>query len=200
MTGLTSALNGEREGNLGVDLDKSKRLQERIKYYEDKRNAKREAQKKLNRHVPSGATIIDLEGKDRKRAKRHAEMYYESVQHKDNDVKRISTNTGISINEIQQIKNYLFIDEHDLEENGVRRFFPDFMIAQSWQRLESGKDIQPHDLTLLHHEIEERRLMVEEHLTQSEAHLRACEKFNYPKEAEEYYDLLKKYKENGRMD
>ena len=46
VTGLTSALNGEREGNLGVDLDKSKRLQERIKYYEDKRNAKREAQKK----------------------------------------------------------------------------------------------------------------------------------------------------------
>ena len=46
VTGLTSALNGEREGNLGVDLDKSKRLHERIKYYEDKRQAKLEAQKK----------------------------------------------------------------------------------------------------------------------------------------------------------
>ena len=53
VTGLTSALNSEREGNLGVDLDKSKRLQERrIKYYEDKRHAKREAQKKRIAETP----------------------------------------------------------------------------------------------------------------------------------------------------
>ena len=52
VTGLTSALNAEREGNLGVDLDKSKRLQERIKYYEDKRHAKREAKKKLIAETP----------------------------------------------------------------------------------------------------------------------------------------------------
>ena len=52
MTGLTSALNGEREGNLGVDLDKSKRLQERIKDYEDKRHAKREAKKKQIAETP----------------------------------------------------------------------------------------------------------------------------------------------------
>ena len=87
-----------------------------------------------------------------------------------------------------------------LEENGIRSFFPNFMIAQSWQRLESGRNIQPHDLTLLLHEIKERRLIVEEGLTQSEAHMKTCEKFNYPKEAEEYYDSLKKYKETGRMD
>lgn len=150
--------------------------------------------------VPAGATIVDLDGKDRVRAKRHAEMYYESVRHKTNDVNRISQNTGIPVEEIQRIKNYLFMDEHDLEENGKRRFYPDFSIAQSWQRLESGKDIQPHDLTLLRHEVEERRLMIEEGMTQSEAHTEACKKYNYPREAEAYYDSLKKHKETGDVD
>ena len=32
--GTISALNSEREGNLGVELDKFKRLQERIQDYE----------------------------------------------------------------------------------------------------------------------------------------------------------------------
>lgn len=150
--------------------------------------------------IPAGATIVDLDGKDRGRARRHAEMYYESVRHKTNDVSRISQNTGIPVEEIQRIKNYLFMDEHDLEDNGKRRFYPDFSIAQSWQRLESGKDILPHDLTLLRHEVEERRLMIEEGMTQSEAHTEACKKYNYPREAEAYYDSLKKHKETGDVD
>ena len=92
------------------------------------------------------------------------------------------------------------MDKHDLDDSGYRRFYPNFMIAQSWQRLESGKNIQPHDLTLLRHEIEERRLMIEEGMTQSEAHTEACKKYNYPREAEAYYDSLKKHKKNGNVD
>ncbi len=150
--------------------------------------------------LPAGATIVDLEGKDRIRANLHAKIYYEAVRHKTNDVNRISENTGIQVEEIKRIKDYLFIEEHELEDNGKRRFFPDFMIAQSWQRLESGKNIQPHDLTLLRHEIEERRLVIEEGMTQSEAHREACKKYNYPREAEDYYDSLKKNKKNGNVD
>lgn len=150
--------------------------------------------------LPAGATIVDPLGKDYNRAERHASMYYEEVRKKKTDVEKIAQNTGVSISEIQRIKHFLFLDKHDLGENGIRRFYPNFMIAQSWQRLESGKDIQPHDLTLLRHEVEERRLMVEDGLSQSEAHLKACEKYNYPKEAEAYYDSLKKHKKNGNVD
>ena len=159
------------------------------------------ASSKIPAHgMPAGATIVEPLGKDYERAEKHANMYYEEIRKKKNDVEKISENTGISVNEIRRIKRFLFLDEHDLEENGIRRFYPNFMIAQSWQRLESGKNIQPHDLTLLRHELEERRLMVDEGLSQSEAHWRACKKFDYPREAEAYYDSLKKHKEAGRMD
>ena len=86
------------------------------------------------------------------------------------------------------------MDEHDLGENGIRRFFPSFEMAQSWQRLIDGKHIQPHDLTLLHHEIFERQLMLEGK-SQEEAHIRASEVYNFAKECKEFYDKAKKHKE-----
>lgn len=49
-------------------------------------------------------------------------------------------------------------------------------------------------ITLLKHEIMERDLM-EKGMTQEEAHLETSVKYNYAKEAGEYYAKIKKYKE-----
>lgn len=113
---------------------------------------------------------------DSKRAEKHAEQYYESVRHMKTDTDKISRNTGISKDKIEKIKNHLFIKEHDLID-GKRRFDPSYDIAQSWQRLISGKQIEK-DLVLLNHEYLELSLM-EKGYTQDAAHIEASKKYNY---------------------
>lgn len=85
------------------------------------------------------------------------------------DVKKIAKTTGHTEGEIQLIKNYIFIDEHDLGESGIKRFEPDYMMGESWRRLMEGKP-EPHDLTLINHEIMERKL-INRGLSQEEAHI-----------------------------
>ena len=53
---------------------------------------------------------------------------------------------------------------------------------------------EPHDLTLLRHELFEMNLM-EEGMNQDEAHKIASSKYNYTKESKEFYDKIKKYKD-----
>ena len=107
------------------------------------------------------------------------------------DVAHIAKNTGFSEESIRAIKNYIFIEEHDLDGITKDRFAPDFAMAQSWQRLISGK-IEPHDITLLNHEAMERQLILSG-LTQNEAHVETSKIYNYAKEVNEYYAKLKKY-------
>ncbi|MGI5829791.1 MAG: minor capsid protein [Bradymonadia bacterium] len=145
--------------------------------------------------LPAGATIVDPEGEDRKRAEEHAKTYYGLVRKMKTDVVRIANNTGYSYKDILRIKEHLFLKEHDLEEYGVRCFFPDFSIAQSWQRLIDGRDIKQHDLTLLKHELKERELMMQG-MSQAEAHIEASKQFDYQLEKDKYYDDLKQYKKN----
>ena len=68
-------------------------------------------------------------------------------------------------------------------------------MAQSWQRLIDGKNIQKHDLTLLHHEKMERELM-EQGYSQQEAHEMTEQVYNYGKECKEYYATINKYNKN----
>lgn len=127
------------------------------------------------------------------KAYEHAERYYESVRKMKTDVKRISQNTGYSEEFIQQIKNFIFIEEHDLGDNGVRRFYADYKMAQTWQRLIDGKNIQPHDLILLQHEEMEISLM-QRGYSQEEAHKITSETYDYAKEAIKYYADIEKHK------
>lgn len=125
-------------------------------------------------------------------ANRHAEMYYNEIRAMTTDVKRIAKNTGYPIEAIQQIKNYLFMEAHDLE-GGVKKFSPCLEIAQSWQRLMSKdkKDIKPHDLILIAHEVYESNL-VKSGMSQDDAHIEASKHYNYAKAAGEFYKSLKR--------
>lgn len=144
--------------------------------------------------IKSGA-ISGALNPDSKRAQEHAKKYYESVRHMTNDVNRIAQNTDFSVELISQIKDFIFMQKHDLGGK-IDYFYPSFEMAQSWQRLIDGKDIQPHDLTLLNHEKMERELM-EQGYSQDEAHTITSAKYNYSKEAEEYYDKINANKETG---
>jgi len=126
-------------------------------------------------------------------AEKHAEQYYESVRKMTTDTDRIAANTGYSKAEIDSIKSYVFLEKHDLGEAEPMRFFPSYEMAESWQRLIDGKDIQPHDITLLKHELMESGL-VKAGLSQDEAHIMTSGVYNYKKEAVEYYDKIKKRK------
>lgn len=128
------------------------------------------------------------------RAESHAELYYEEIRHMTTDVAKIAKVTGHSEAEIQAIKEFLFLDEHDLF-GGRQRFYPDFSIAESWQRLINGTP-ELHDLTLLLHEIMERELMLQGY-TQAEAHEMTSKVYNYKEEAKRFYDHAKKHQENG---
>jgi len=137
--------------------------------------------------IVSGA-ISGALNPESKRALEHAERYYESVRHMTNDVNRIAQNTGFSVDLIAQIKDFVFMQKHDL--GGELKYFDSsFEMAQSWQRLIDGKNIQPHDITLLNHEKMERELM-QQGYSQDEAHIITSKQFDYSREAREYYDKI----------
>ena len=137
----------------------------------------------------SGARITNTESAA---ARAHAERYYGLVRAMSTDVSRIAKNTGFSESLIQKIKNFVFIEEHDLVGPVPERFAPSFAMAQSWQRLISGNP-EPHDITLLLHEEMEKALM-DSGLSQDDAHIATSEVYNYAKESDDYYAALKENK------
>ena len=65
-------------------------------------------------------------------------------------------------------------------------FYPDYDIAQSWQRLsDKNRKIEPHDIILIYHEALENDYMAKGY-SQPEAHNLANEKYNYQKALDLY--------------
>jgi hypothetical protein len=119
-----------------------------------------------------------------KEATLHAERYYNAVRAMKSDYIKIAENTGFTAEEIKSIKDFIFYEEHDLSD-GYERFAPSYEMAQSWQRLIDGKDIKPHDITMLKHEILEKELITQG-LSQTEAHIEASKIYNYTAELEDF--------------
>lgn len=146
--------------------------------------------------LTSGARITDTFSPE---ALRFAELYYDEIRSFSTDAKRIAQNLGKNEEDIREIKAYLFEDKslYDPDTGEWRRFDPDCAIAQSWQRLMTGKDIKPHDRTLIEHELYEMELKKRNPwMPHEEAHAQASKKYDYRKGAEDYYDSLKKHSEN----
>ena len=144
----------------------------------------------------SGTRITDLNSAE---ADEFAEMYYEEIRHFSTDSKKIADNLGKEESDIRKIKAYLFEDDSliDPDTGESRQFDPDCAIAQSWQRLMNGKDIKLHDKILIEHELLEMKIKQENPgIDHVKAHELASEKYNYPKEALEYYGNLKKHKKS----
>ena len=141
----------------------------------------------------TGARITDNYSKE---ADEFANMYYDEIRLMKTDVRQIAHNTGEDIQLIREIKKYLFLDDSYYNEDTGKyeKFAPDCAIAQSWQRLFIGKDIKPHDRTLINHEKLEMEIKRNNPgISHSEAHARAKAVYNYEDEADAYYGSLKKH-------
>ena len=110
----------------------------------------------------------------------HAERYYESVRKMDRPtvIGAIAEQSGMTHDEAERAFSHLFLEEHDLGENGTRRFFADYEIAQSTQRILLGRGVCRHDRILFQHELAESALM-EQGIAQGKAHDMANLRYNY---------------------
>ena len=170
---------------------------ENKKKYEQKQNEWKSVANDADSAIMiSGARITDIFSEE---AENFAEMYYKEVRSFSTDAKKIAENLGKEESDIAKIKAYLFEDESlfDSDLKAYRRFDPDCAIAQSWQRLMTGKDIKPHDRTLIEQELLEMKIKRENpSMEHRKAHELATEKIDYPKEALEYYGNLEKHKKD----
>ncbi|MCL1950450.1 MAG: phage minor head protein [Turicibacter sp.] len=112
----------------------------------------------------------------------HARLYYDEVRNRDKtlEISTIAKNTGNSEKAIELVYNHVFINEYELE-NGLERFYPDFYMANSWQRMREGKEIQADDLIMLEHEMYESILMADG-MGYAEAHRETERLYNYSRE------------------
>lgn len=138
----------------------------------------------------SGA-ITDLSSRE---ASAHARMYYAEIRMRKDDIGKIANRLSLNFEVVRRIKNYLFLEIHDLGDGRVDQFDADFAIAQSWQRLSDiNMSLESHDITLIKHEMLEMEY-IEKGYARDIAHSKASGVYNYSKEAKLYYDKVKKRK------
>lgn len=128
--------------------------------------------------VQKGA-LNDVNDPDHSRRDAHAVSYYEELRNRDRGktVAKIAKASGMNEVDARRGFEHLFVEEHDLED-GHHRFYEDYQIAQSVQRLLSGRNIQEHDRILFRHEELEARYMAQG-MAQGEAHDAADLRYNY---------------------
>ena len=144
-------------------------------------------QKRYNRVMKSSGAVYgawnDRNDPYNKERDRHAQEFYESVRNrnKQHEIVKVTNNSGLSQSDVEKIYNHIFINEYDLED-GRKRFDPSYDMAESWRRLSEigGKNIQPHDLVMLNHELMEHDLMAKG-MKYDEAHELTNKTYNYQK-------------------
>lgn len=144
-------------------------------------------QKRYNRFMKSSGAVYgawnDRNDPYNKERDRHAQKFYESVRNrnKQHEIVKVSKNSKLSQSDVEKIYNHIFINEYDLED-GRKRFDPSYDMAESWRRLSEigGKNIQPHDLVMLDHELMEHDLMAKG-MKYDEAHELTNKSYNYQK-------------------
>ena len=110
--------------------------------------------------------------------------YYEQVRNRDRtyEIEAVAKNSGFSIEDVDKIFAHVFELEHLFDDGTIHRFFPDYYMQHSWMRLRSGKDIQEHDIILLHHELEEAKIMgTGTDVVYDDAHREVEKTYNYTK-------------------
>nr|DAJ66120.1 MAG TPA: minor capsid protein [Caudoviricetes sp.] len=114
---------------------------------------------------------------------RHGEIMYEEIRHRTTDIKKISQYTSFKESAVEEIKKYMFFDEHRFQDGTIKRFDSDYYQAQAWDRLSRGKGTNT-DILLLKHEYVELTQMRLKNLDYETAHEIANSKFNWWKAVE----------------
>ena len=176
---------------MGLPMQKERIYQDGLKV---KMEPKKVVEKKMDSDIIKSGAISGARNPLGEAAKEHAKKYYGLVRTMKTDVKKIAAVSGFSEDEIQSVKNFIFLQKHDLGNGQLEYFEPDFMMAESWRRLQAGMP-EPHDFTMLKHELMEQRLM-RNGMSQDEAHKITSKTYNYGKEAQAFYDKIREYKKD----
>lgn len=173
------------EDILGLSLEERQRLQqEAIDEMDDEWEKELDAQNKAKagideeneKHSSGGKFDVGTYEWEMSRNSQ-AEKYYEKIRETD-DIKAISKSSGMSENDIEQIKNHVFYNKHKLYDGTVDKFDPDYDMAVAWKRLTEGIP-EDRDILLLKHELLESQMEKEYNLTAAEAHKKATETYDW---------------------
>ena len=124
-------------------------------------------------------------------ARNIAKTLYEQFRRR-NDCFTVANNSRFTIEQIQLVKYYVFFEKHYNSDNEFERFTPSYDMAESWRRLseKSGKNIKPHDILLLKHELLEIAILAQNNMSQMNAHAMANKTYNYQQASDAYYMSL----------
>ena len=90
-----------------------------------------------------------------------AKSYYAEVlgRKREHEIATVAKNSGFSEDDVSKVFAHIFELEHLFSDGSIHKFDTNFDMAQSWIRLREGKNIQPHDILLLRHELMEAEIM-----------------------------------------
>lgn len=178
---------------------------------ESQKSAKIEVLKGVGLPVQSGARNYfrdesndDILPKDFIKAEKHAYLTYDKIKNSNQELekRKIYSNIGkfkemkdFTKEDVDIAFNHVFNDIHILKD-GESLFHPEINMAESWERLITGKDIQSHDLILLKHErLEHDYMYVRGNMDYDTAHAKTDETYNYGKALTRYLER----KNNGKI-
>lgn len=142
--------------------------------------------------IQSGASHgawTDKSDPENKKRRKIAEDYYEQVRNRNREfeIKTVAKNSGLPEKDVDKIFAHIFELEHAFKDGTIHRFHPDYYMQHSWMRLQEGKNIQPHDMILLLHELEEAKIMgTGLDVVYEEAHAVVEKRYNYTEALLEY--------------
>ncbi len=130
----------------------------------------------------SGA-LSDLNDPGESKRGKDSKKFYEFIRNsnKGNNIRKIAEHSGFTREDVETILNHVFFEKHDLTK-GYDYFDESFQMVQSFRRLLSGVDVKEHDVTMLHHELMESKLM-RQGMDFDSAHEMAQTKYNYAQTA-----------------
>ena len=157
--------------------------------YNDKRRVKignKTTSKKLDNPAKSGiiksGALTSRNDPGFTKREEFAKSYYREVlgRKREFEIAAVARNTGFSEQEIELVFSHVFELEHLFEDGTIHKFVPDYDMAQSWIRLREGKKIYDHDIILLHHELEEAKIMGKgTSIAYDSVHREVEKKYNY---------------------
>ena len=123
------------------------------KEYKDCKNKLNEIEKELSDLKAKDYENAYSNMKDIEKNELEASRTYEQIRQNHTDIDKIADNLKIDKNYVQQVKEYVFLKEHQLI-GGKRRFDPNLNIAENWNRLINNKFLKS-DLEWFLHEFSE---------------------------------------------
>ena len=143
----------------------------------------------------SGAIYNYKNDPDGSKRQKIAENLYAQIRNRkpEYEIKAVAQNSGMAEGDIKKVYDHIYVNQHLFQDGTIHLFDPDYEMAQSWQRLRNNNDIQPHDITLLKHELAEYNVMGDSlDIAYEPVHNEVVKTYNYQKE------LIQYLKEKGR--